>query len=363
LSEPFLVYGANGYTGRLIAELAVSRGLRPILAGRSEGPVRELADALGLEARVFGLDDPAAVHAGLAGVAAVMHCAGPFLHTHKAVADACIARGVHYLDITGEVEVFEALAQRDAEARASDVLLLPGAGFDVVPSDCLASHLARSLPDACRLTLAFLGLGGISHGTARTVAENLGRGAAVREQGRLKAIPLGSRRRVVDFGPLRCETTAIAWGDLSTAYRSTGIADIEVYMGMPKSQLRGLGLVRALGPILASRPMQALIRGRIDARITGPDAAERSASRAHLWGEVVAADGRSAQARLHTPDGYDLTADAAVTLAARVVAGEGGRGFRTPAQAFGPDFVLELRGVEREDLPVVSPGPGVEPGH
>jgi len=358
--KPILIYGAYGYTGRLIVELAVSRGLSPIVAGRSEASLQPLAEHTGLELRAFELSDPEALRGALAGVGAVLHCAGPFVHTHKAMVDACIATGTHYLDITGEVEVFEALARRDAEARAAGVLLLPGVGFDVVPSDCLAVYLAQALPEASRLTLAFVGLGQISHGTARTVAENLGSGSAVREQGRLRVIPQGSRRRIVDFGALRCETTAIAWGDLSTAYRSTGIPNIEVYMGMPRSQLRGLGVVRMLAPVLASRPVQALLRARIDASITGPDAAERAAGRAHLWGEALAADGRSVSARLHTPDGYALTADAAVTIASRVVAGEGGVGFQTPALAFGPDLVLELEGVEREAVEASSGGPSSE---
>ncbi|HCP44712.1 MAG TPA: saccharopine dehydrogenase, partial [Deltaproteobacteria bacterium] len=350
MSKPLLIYGANGFTGRLIVQLAVSRGLRPIVAGRSAGPIHALAERHDLESRVFGLGDGGQARAALDGVGAVLHCAGPFVHTHKTMVDACMESGAHYLDITGEVEVFEALRARDEEARAAGVLLLPGVGFDVVPSDCLAVYLAGALPDASRLTLAILGLGSISHGTARTVAENLGRGAAVREGGRLKSIALGTRRRSVDFGPVQCETTAIAWGDLSTAYRSTGIPNIEVYMGLPKRQLRSLAWVRALSPVLSSRPIQGLIRARIDATIVGPDEEQRAASRGHLWGEAAAPDGRTVSARLHTPDGYDLTADAAVTIASRVLAGEGGRGFQTPGLAFGPDLVLQLNGVEREEL-------------
>src|SRR5262245_54603425 len=171
-----LIYGANGYTGSLIAREAVARGQRPVLAGRKAPALGALADERGREPRVFALDDPAAVSAGFRGVRAVLHCAGPFARTSRPMADACLRERVHYLDITGEVAVFEALAARDAEAKAAGVLLLPGVGFDVVPSDCLAAHLKRRLPAATSLALGFSSRGRVSRGTATTVAENLGGG-------------------------------------------------------------------------------------------------------------------------------------------------------------------------------------------
>ena len=105
-----LVYGANGYTGELIARQAVARGLRPILAGRTRASLERLATDLALPHRVFALEDPAAVDAGLEGVAAVLHAAGPFSRTSRPMADGCLRRGVHYLDVTGEGAVFAALA-------------------------------------------------------------------------------------------------------------------------------------------------------------------------------------------------------------------------------------------------------------
>ena len=144
--DGFLIYGANGYTGSLIARTAINQGLRPILAARNAVAVERLGRELGLEYRVFDLDDPVILEKRFQGLSAVLHCAGPFVHTSKPLADACLRSGVHYLDVTGEVSVFEALAARDGEAKASGIMLLPGAGFDVVPSDCLAAHLKRRLP-------------------------------------------------------------------------------------------------------------------------------------------------------------------------------------------------------------------------
>src|SRR5437763_343698 len=174
----FLVYGANGYTGQLIAELARERGERPILAGRSEDKVRPLAERLGLPWRAFDLDHP-----DLHDVQLVLHCAGPFSATSRPMVDACLAAGAHYLDITGEVEVFESVLARDAEARGRRIVLLPGTGFDVVPSDCLAALLHRQLPSATRLELAFAPPGRSSPGPIKLAVDALPRGGLVRRGG------------------------------------------------------------------------------------------------------------------------------------------------------------------------------------
>src|SRR5262245_5159622 len=198
--DPFLVYGANGYTGELAVRLAVQRGLRPILAGRSDTTITALAQELRLDHRIFRLDDPAAVDAGLAGVRAVLHCAGPFAHTYRAMAEACLRTKTHYLDVTGEIVVFEALAARDAEAKAAGVMLMPGVGFDVVPSDCLAVHLKQRLPNATHLALGFHTTGRTSRGTATTIVENLGKPGAVRRDGILTPVPPAWKTRTIDFG-------------------------------------------------------------------------------------------------------------------------------------------------------------------
>ena len=199
----FLLYGANGYTGRLIAREAAGRGLPAVLAGRNAEAVGELARQSKLDHRVFSLDDPTAVDAGLNDVGAVLNCARPFSRTARPLADACLRRGVHYLDVTGEISVFEELAARDAEARAACVMLLPGVGFDVVPSDCLAAHLKRRLQAATKLALGFQAAGRYSRGTATTMMENLPREGMVRRRGVLTRVPLAWRTRVIDFGAAR----------------------------------------------------------------------------------------------------------------------------------------------------------------
>ena len=350
MSEQLLIYGANGYTGELVARRAVERGLRPTLAGRSAEAVAALAQALGLPSIVVGLDDAVRLDAALRGRAAVLHCAGPFSRTSAPMADACVRTGVHYLDITGEIAVFDRLQRRDAAARAAGVMLLPGVGFDVVPSDCLAAHLKRRLPSATRLALAFRALGGVSHGTALTALEGMPSGGAVRRAGKIVPVPAGHAVRQVDFGRGPVQVAAIPWGDVSTAYYSTGIPNIEVYTYFPPPVVRLMGLSRLAGPLLAAGPVQALLRGLLRRQPPGPNAAERARGLSLLWGEAADDEGRRVVSRMRAPEGYTLTAASAVHIAEQVLAGRATPGFQTPSLAFGPELVLELDGVTREDL-------------
>lgn len=350
-SDPLLVYGAYGYTGALVVHAALDAGLRPVLAGRDARALATLADPLQLEQRVASIDDPRALDAALQGMQAVLHCAGPFIHTASPMADACLRRGVHYLDITGELVVFEALAARDAEARRRGVTLLPGVGFDVVPSDCLAAHLARRLPSATRLTLAFRTVGGISRGTATTMATQAGEGGAVRRDGRIVSVPPAWRSRRIDFGDGESVlAVTIPWGDVSTAYHSTGIPDIEVYKAMTPAMRRALQVSRWIGPLLRLAPVRGRLVARAQAGRPGPGEASRQRGESRLWGEVRDAAGGVATARLVAPEAYTLTARTAVAAAQRILAGGVGTGFLTPSRAFGAEFILEQDGVRREDL-------------
>lgn len=347
-----LVYGANGYTGELVARRALERGLRPVLAGRSAEGVAAVAGRLGLPSLVVSLEDASGLAAALAGRAAVIHCAGPFWRTSRPMAEACLRGGVHYFDITGEIAVFEQLAGRDAEARAAGVMLLPGAGFDVVPSDCLAAHLKGRLPTATRLELAFRALGRASRGTAATAVDGLGGGGAVRRDGRIVSVPVGRLTRKVDFGRGPVETVAIPWGDVSTAWHSTGIPSITVYMYLPPTALGLARLSGLLGPVLGAGPVREVLRGLVRRQQPGPSDEERSRGLSLLWGEVVDDAGGRAAARMRTPEAYTLTATTAVLIAEKVLAGQWTAGFQTPSRAYGPGLIMEVPGVERVDLEI-----------
>ncbi len=327
----------------------MARGLRPILSGRSSAALAELAGPLGLEYRAASLESPALDEA-LKGCGAVLHCAGPFEETSAPMAAACLRAGAHYLDITGEIEVFEALAARGPEAARAGVMLLPGVGFDVVPTDCLGAHLKRILPSATRLHLGIRARAGLSRGTAATAVASIGRPLLARRGGKIVPLPGEWAERTIDFGRGPERALALSWGDVSTAWHSTGISDIAVYFAMNPSAARAVRLAGRLGWLLGAPPMRALLRWGVRRRAPGPTDDERAAGQATLWGEVQDSTGRRAAARLRTPEGYTLTAMTAVACVERVLAGVAPPGFQTPSRAYGADFILEMDGVRRDDL-------------
>jgi short subunit dehydrogenase-like uncharacterized protein len=326
----------------------IARGLDPILAGRTASKVEEQATAHDLDHRVFSLGTPTVVTDALDDVAVVLNCAGPFVRTADPLVDACVETGTDYLDITGEIEVFEALAERDDAAESAGITVLPGVGFDVVPTDCLAAHLAERLPDATALELALWGMTEVSPGTAHTVVNSLGEGGVVRRDGELRHVPMGHDTATIDFGRGPTSAVAIPWGDVSTAYHTTGIPDVTVYVAQPERAITVLQLANHVDWLLGSAPVQSLLHGLVDRYVEGPDAATRESARMAVWGSAT--DGtETVVSRLETPESYAFTAESATLLTEWVRDGDAPTGFGTPAGAFGPDAVLEIDGVERTD--------------
>jgi len=347
--KTWLIYGAYGYTGELITRLAVEKGLSPTLAGRDEQKLKSLASTYKLEYRAFDLNEPQQVSNHIKDAALVLNCAGPFAHTAKAMLGACIASGVHYLDITGELSVFESAARKDEAAKKAGVMLMPGVGFDVVPSDCLAAFIKNKMPDAVKLTLAFKGTGGLSRGTATTMTENIAEGGAARKEGKIIKVPAAWKSRFIDFGkgPQLCVT--IPWGDVSTAFYSTDIPDIEVYTTVSAAQQKAMVASRYMGWLLGSSPVQHFLKKKIKSQKPGPDDGERMKGKSLLFAEAENSKGDKATARLSAPEGYTLTALTAVNIVTKVLNGNFKPGYMTPSMAYGADLIMEIEGVERID--------------
>ncbi len=346
----FLLYGSTGFLGDAIARLAVQRGMAPILAARNAEKLKAQASELGLDYRAFPLEDGKAIDAALEGVVAVLNCAGPYIHTFEPMVASCLRLGRHYLDITGEMPVYEGIAARDAEAKAKGAMLLPGVGFDVVPTDCLAVHLKQRLPAATRLTLAFQSRGpaGLPPGTQRTMIELIPYGNRVRRHGQLVIPKQSLKTRQIDFGQGLVQATRLTWGDVFMAYHSTGIPDIEDYTVLPHSVQRQLALFDVLRPLFKLRAVRNLLKRGVK---PGSTVEQRAMTSTHVWGEVEDDQGRKAESRLHGPEGAVVwTSHAALSAVEKILAGEVSPGFQTPARAFGADFVLECEGVTREDV-------------
>lgn len=364
--DSLLVYGSYGYTGRLIAREAVSRGGTPVLAGRDDRELTQQATDLGVEKRVFDLEGDVA--SNIETFDAVLNCAGPFVKTAEPLVDACLETGTDYLDITGEFQVFERLRHRDEAARDAGVTLLPGVGFEVVPSDCLAAFLHDQVPSATTLTLGVKGNGPLSRGTARTFVDQLGTSGVVRRNDRLLKVPLAFETREIDFGDGPEHAVTVPWADVVTAAHSTGIPSIEVYASVPRVAPNGMAAVDSLGWLLERRPVKRTLEQLVDATVDGPSERELATDTATVWGEVIdETTGERASARVRTPNPYALTTTAAVSAAERLLGEDGGArgrvpsGFQTPASAFGSEFLLELPGTERELVSAPSAFDGPEP--
>lgn len=348
MTNNFLIYGANGYTGELITRFAAERGLKPILAGRNEAKISELAGKYGLEYRIFSLENDAKLDAALQEVDMVLHCAGPFSITSVPMVKACLRNKKHYTDITGEISVFETCAAMGNKAVEAGIIVMPGVGFDVVPSDCLAMHLKNRLPSATHLTLAWFGMGRMSHGTQATMTMNVGRGGAIRKDGKITPVPSAWKTREIDLGEVRRTGVTIPWGDVSTAFHSTGIPNIEVYTVVPPSALKMMKTTRYLGWLMATGFVQKYLQRNIPPG--GPSDEERAKGKTLMWGEASDAEGNRVEARQQGPEGYTLTAHAALNIAEKILAGNFKPGFQTPAKAYGADLILEIEGTARQDV-------------
>ena len=342
----WMIYGAYGYTGELIARQAAKTGQRPILAGRDAGRLAILAHELGdLPYRAFSLSGANATPK-LQDVSLVLNCAGPFSATAATMMQACLAAGAHYLDITGEIEVFEHAQSLAPQARAAGIVLCPGVGFDVIPTDCVARALAEALPDATHLALGFQTKGALSAGTSKTSIEGLAKGGRVRRDGKIVRVPVGLQTRRIVFAEGQPAATAIAfpWGDVSTAFHTTGIPNIEVYVAVPPALLWGARLGNVLGPLLGLDAVQNALK-RQAAKILGPDEAAREATPCYVWGEARNAAGQTRTAHLRTANGYDVTIHGALAVVAHVLGqNRTDGGTYTPSRLCGVDLITSLPG-------------------
>ncbi len=346
-----ILYGSYGYTGRLIAQECNEKKLNVILAGRNKESLKKQSEETNYPFEVVDISDDAALKNLLKKGSVVIHCGGPFQYTAKTMADACLETKTHYTDITGEHQVFELLAGYDQKGKEAGITIMPGTGFDVVPSDCLALHLKNRMPSATHLQLAFtMSKGGLSRGTSKTMTEGLGNGSLIRKNGVLTPINLGKKVLAVDFGTFTSPALNIPWGDISTAWRSTGIPNIEVYTGATPSMIRNAKRSKYINWLLRTRIVKDFMLKKIDKKPAGPSEEKRNSGRSYLWGKVWDATGKEYESRLETLSGYLLTAKTSVLIAQKIINGNFKSGYQTPAMAYGEDLILEIDDTSRKDL-------------
>jgi len=345
-----LLYGAYGYTGRLAADLAAARKLDVVLAGRDKDALARVGDRVNLPTRAVGLDDAGRLADALKDISCVVHMAGPFASTAAPMLSACLATRTNYIDITGEIEVFEAMWSREVEIRRAGITAVPGAGFDVVPTDCLAAYVAGKLERPTSVTIALRGLERASRGSLRTAISQVSKPVLCRRAGVIVTLADQSPRGI-DFGSGDEPCVPVSWGDVATAFHSTRAGNITVYFRRT-NLLRAADVLRRLfGPLLGSGVGQSGLKAIVRSLSEGPSQTERIGHRTTIWAQAIDGAGKSSKATLSTPDPYDFTANSALEISSRINSLPAALGLVTPSQAFGADFVLSLPGCSRMDIP------------
>ncbi len=345
----WLIYGANGYTGQIVIEEALRKGHKPILAGRSEQKIRPIAERTGLKYVVADPADTNSLKKALSGVELIFNAAGPFIHTSTPIIKACLDYRIHYTDITGEIPVFQNIFSYDSQAKQKGIVLMSGIGFDIIPTDCLARYVTEHVPGAVELELAFAGLEHISPGTMKTMVEMIPGGGLVRRNGKLMSYPLGKGAKKVIFPDGEHTVIPILWGDLETAYHSTGVQNITTSMAYPDFMIPFLPVgIPVLQKLFTSKMIQRIAQKLIGMTVKGPGKDAREKDRSYVWARAVDARGNEKQAWLDIPETYLFTAIASVLTIEKILELRP-KGALTPAMAFGSGFVLEIKGTKRYD--------------
>ncbi|WP_296620491.1 trans-acting enoyl reductase family protein [Marivirga sp.] len=349
MAYKILIYGANGYTGKLIAREAKEKEIPVELAGRNTEAIKKLSKETNFPYHIVKLTEKENLEKLLEGFHTVIHCAGPFSETAIPMVEACIKSKTNYLDITGEIWVFEDIMKYHEQAKKANIALIPGVGFDVVPTDCLARYLKEKLPTATSLELAFVGSKtGMSRGTAVTMAKNISKGGFIRDNGEIKNVPLAYEVKEIEFTHRKQWSMTIPWGDLMTSYHQTKIPNIKVFSGASLKMINKIKKFRTLKFLLGIAWIQKLVRRKIENSVTGPSDKNLETGKTYVIGTITDESGKSFTTELITPEAYFLTAKTALTSAIKLEESTL-NGYLTPAQAFGIDFIMEFENVERID--------------
>ena len=339
-----MIYGANGFSGNLAVEEACKRGLTPVLAGRSQS-VKDLANSKNLEYQIFSLTSANEVASQIKGFTLIANCAGPFSETAEVMIQACIQAKVHYIDITGEISVYDYANSCDREAVSAGIVLCPGVGSDVIPTDCLAKYLKDECPDATHLKMGWHHTGSkASKGTAKTAAQGLFLGGKVRKDGKIKKVPLAFKEKVIDFGVGKFNTMTIPWGDVFTAYHSTGIPNIEFYFSRSPRSVKKIKRYRRFIGLFNNKWVIKLLQNWIERNWKQPTAEIRKKGKSFFWGEVNDPNGQIVTARFSTADGYNVTAVGVVVVAEYLLQDLSQKGYYTPSILMGKELVKKIPG-------------------
>ena len=335
-----MIYGAIGYSARLIVDELILRNIKPVLSGRNEAILRQLAHKFNCEYTAFDIIDENKVDESLKDIHTLLNCAGPFKNTAKELMEACLRTTTNYLDITGEMPVMHLAFSMDKLAKEKGIVILPSVGFDIIPTDCLAKRLSEQMPDATHLKLGLINKRGkISRGTWLTTLEFLGGTGKIRRHGKIIDSKIGEFKIYVNEKNFSFRGISIPWGDVYSSYHSTGIENVEVYLAMPNIVVMLKHLLIFFLKILKVKFFKNIAANYIKKNLTGPTKEERDSTESYVWGRVEYAEAEKIEEVYQVMEGYNLTAKGAAECAQRVLSDLVGPGTYTPSLAFGSDFL------------------------
>jgi short subunit dehydrogenase-like uncharacterized protein len=330
-----LIYGATGYTGRLICAQARTQGLSFSIAGRSAAALKTVAASLGIlnpvfdhekrpHVRPFDLLDTDVIDTNLRDVKVLLNCAGPFSQTAEPLIKACIRNQVHYLDVSAELISYQLAERLDNDARDTGVMLLPGCGGSVAMFSCLVHHALQSDEQAIAIEVALHVSGSMSRGSAISAAQGVTNKVLQRREGQLiECDDIKNADFDFQIGEGEVECFPVTLPDLITVPRSVDIADMSCYVHLSGT---------------------AFPNGALEGLPDGPDVKDREQNPYQAAVKVTLANGSQRQAILHTVNGYTFTSIASLEAAERVLAGSAIAGFQTPVEAFGASFLQAVEG-------------------
>ena len=356
---PIAVYGATGYTGRLVAAELADAGADFVVSGRSSEKLEALRANMRLEAPAVTarIDDPASLRNLLADCATVINCAGPFVIVGEPVLRAAVETRTHYLDTSGEQPWMKLAFERYGPGAAdAEIAVIPAMGFDYVPGDMIAALTAKGMGEVDDVTIAY---GWFdfepTRGTMQTTLEVLS-GEAV-EWRKLQWLPAEKPLSSASFdfpAPIgRQRMLRYPAGEQITVPRHVATRRVQTLLTAstfaPSQRLAPLMQLLARPTGLALRtPLKRVLRAAVARLPEGPSEERRAASRYTIVCEVT----RGKELRrgsLHGRDTYGITAAMIARGAARASrSGFSGRGALAPSQAFDPKEFLA--GLERFEL-------------
>jgi short subunit dehydrogenase-like uncharacterized protein len=339
-NKKILIYGASGYTGKLLAKHLVHKGLRPVLAGRSS-KVEQIGQELNCPTRIFSTED-AADH--LADIDVLVNVAGPFSATQDGLIKGCLRTKTHYLDIAGEFAEMEQAFKYHSEAQQAGIVILPAAGFGVVPTDVAAKIAGDQIEDPTQLTIIYATLGGASRGTLKTVLKDIQKPGHILKDGKhQKALPAQSELKV-DILDKSFKTVYNPWrADLFTAHKSTGIKNIETYSEFPGfvvSMMKGkLNWLRNL-----------ILKRLINFLPEGPS--EKALAKGSTYVKAIAKNDRGEMGivELKGPEAYRFTVLSIHKMINLIWGAIDEKGYLTPSM-LGTDWIFAVEEIDIKVLP------------